>query len=140
MVNHADDCPGQVGAESLFIASWRLLFVTVPFGEDRQFPVSLAFRLPTPTQYPLYVMVTSQVCPLLRAWLQHSRFLSDQVLLGSESHVPLFVRLALTASSTPSTHSGVVFPFRNTNKMRGKMAEARKRLLHMTNKTDMTNM
>jgi hypothetical protein len=71
-----------IGAESLFIARRWQLFVTVPFGADGQFPVSLAFRLPTPTQHPLYVMVTSQVCPPLRVRLLHTLFLSDRVLLG----------------------------------------------------------
>ncbi len=42
-----------IGAESLIIALQQQLFVTVPFGADGQFPVSLAFRLPTPTQHPL---------------------------------------------------------------------------------------
>ena len=71
-----------IGAESLIIARRRQLFVTVPFGADGQFPVSLAFRLPTPAQHPLYVMVTSQACPPLRARLLHTLFLSDRVLLG----------------------------------------------------------
>jgi hypothetical protein len=71
-----------IGAESLIIARRRQLFVTVPFGADGQFQVSLAFRVPTPTQHPLYGMVTSQVCPPLRARLLHTLFLSDRVLLG----------------------------------------------------------
>jgi hypothetical protein len=71
-----------IGAESLIIARRRQLFVTVPFGADGQFPVSLAFRFPTPAQHPLYVMVTSQACPPLRARLLHTLFLSDRVLLG----------------------------------------------------------
>jgi hypothetical protein len=55
-----------IGVESLLVSLRLQLFVTVPFGADGQIPVSLAFRLPIPTQH-----VTSQVCPPLRARLLH---------------------------------------------------------------------
>ncbi len=39
-----------IGAESLFIARRRQLSVTVPFGVDKQLPVSMILRLPFPPQ------------------------------------------------------------------------------------------